>query len=449
MAPFNLVIRNGFLVSPYSIVKADIGVRGEKIAMIGRPETMPPSEKVLDASGLYIIPGCIDTHVHFREPLREDKENWITGSRSAACGGVTTVLEMPESVEPGPEALTRKMRLAEEKSVVDFGLYGRPRGPEDVQELFKIGVIGYKILLGYEQFALDDGSFFQILKGIGSTSLPAVVHAEDITIIRELEKELLQKGMKDIFAHGEARANFVEEEAVAKSLVLARAAGCKLHIAHLSTKEGAELIRTAKRNRQAVTAETCPQYLLLEKTHLEKLGPYGKINPPVRGTKEDIAALWLGLRDGTVDCIATDHAPHLIEEKELGWKNIFDSAPGVIGVQTMLPLMLTEVNRGRLSLTKLVELTSANPAKIFNIYPRKGSIQIGSDADLVIINLKKRSTIRIEDQQSKMPFTPYNGWKIQGTPRVTIVRGQVAAEDGKVRVDPGYGKLIKPDYKPG
>ena len=237
---------------------------------------------------------------------------------------------------------------------------------------------------------------------------------------------------------------FVEVEAITRSILLANAAGCKIHIAHLSTLAGMEKVKEAKDGFLDVTAETCPHYLLLDEADLKRLGPYGKINPPVRGKSEDIEGLWRGLGNGTVDCIATDHAPHLISEKDVGWDDIFEAAPGVIGVETMLPLMLTEVNRGRLPIEKLVELTSTNPAKIFNLYPRKGSIHLGSDADLIIVDMEKKGHIHSESLHSKMPFTPYEDWSFKGAPETTIIRGEVVIDDGELLVKPGYGKWIKP-----
>jgi D-hydantoinase len=440
----DLLVKNGKLVSPSYVILGDVGIEDEKIVAIGRSAGMPEAREVIDVEGKHVIPGCIDVHVHFREPLRQDKEDWLTGSKGAVLGGVTTVVDMPESTEPTVEGLSNKLREAEKKSLVDYGLYGRPSSPQDVRDFAEFGVLAYKIYLGYPEFAPDDGTFLQLLKEIGKTNLPVSVHAENYDIIEVLEKELIKEGKTDIFAHGMARPNYVEEESIAKSILMARVAECRLHIAHLSTKEGLELIREAKRKGQKVTTETGPHYLVLTEEDLKKHGPYGKICPPVRGVPSDVNALWNGLNDGTVDCMATDHAPHLISGKEVGWKNIFDASPGAVSVQTMLPLMLTEVNRGRMPLTKLVEVTSTNPSKIFNMYPRKGTIQIGSDADLVILDLEKESTIRKDEQQSKMPYTIYDGWKIKGSPITTIIRGKIVMHDGQIKADKGYGKWIKP-----
>ena len=212
----------------------------------------------------------------------------------------------------------------------------------------------------------------------------------------------------------------------------------------MSTKEGTDIVRRAKTNNISVTTETCPHYLLLKKKHLEQLGPYGKVTPPIRGTVDDINALWQGLLDGTIDFIASDHAPHPRDEKEPGWENIFAADGGVIGVQTMLPLMLTQVNKGRISLTELVNLTSMNPAKVFNLYPRKGIIQIGSDADLNVIDLKKEFVIRAEDQYSNIDYTPYEGWKVKGIPILTIVRGKIVVYEGEVLAKQGCGEWVIP-----
>ena len=214
----DLVIKNGKVVTPFNVMKASIGISDGKIVWLGENSVSPSTEQTIDAEGKHVIPGCIDVHVHFREPLRPDKEDWSTGSKSAICGGVTTVLDMPESVEPTVEGLNKKLDSALSKSVVDFGMYGRPTTPENVEALSKAGVIAYKILLGYEQFVPDDGTFFRLLKAIGKTYLPAAVHAEDINIVKSLRDHLLKEGKKDIEAHELSRPTFIEEEAIAKRL---------------------------------------------------------------------------------------------------------------------------------------------------------------------------------------------------------------------------------------
>ena len=188
----DLVIKNGKVVTPNIVMNASIGISDGKIVWLGENSDPPSAEQTIDAEGKHVVPGCIDVHVHFREPLRPDKEDWSTGSESAICGGVTTVLDMPESVEPTVEGLNEKLDSARSKSFVDFGLYGRPTSPESVEALSKAGVIAYKILLGYEQFVPDDGTFFHLLKAIGGTHLPAAVHAEDINIVKSLQESLLK-----------------------------------------------------------------------------------------------------------------------------------------------------------------------------------------------------------------------------------------------------------------
>jgi allantoinase len=441
---YNLVIKNGSIVYPKSIIKADIGIEEGKISIIGKCGSIKNGEREIDVDGKFILPGCIDTHVHFREPLRGYKEGWKTGSRSAAFGGVTTVLDMPESMKPTKEDMKKKLEIASQESIIDFCFFSGTSNPDMILEMSKIGVIGFKILLGYEDFYHDNGELFEVFRKISQTKLPAVVHAEDIRIIKMIEKELLTKDKKDIFAHEKSRPSFVEKEAIMRAIIMSQEVKCKLHIAHLSTKEGAEIIRNAKKNGVKVTSETCPHYLLIKREKLGQMGPYGKVNPPIRGTVYHINALWEGIHNGTIDCIATDHAPHTIQEKEVGWENIFNAAPGVIGVQTMLPLMLTEVNKNNLSIMKLVELVSTKPAKTFNLYPKKGILFVGSDADIVIVDLKKKGTIKNNTQKSKMAYTPYHGYPIQGLPETTIVRGEIIIEKGKLVTNAGLGKWIQP-----
>jgi dihydroorotase len=440
---FDLVIKNGFVVSHKEIFNADIGIEGEKIVYLGKPMTIK-GEHEINADRKYVLPGCIDAHVHFREPLNRLKETWETGSEGAAFGGVTTVFDMPESMRHTKDEFIKKKAIADKGSLVDFSLYGGTTNPDIIKDLFDLGAIGFKILLGYEQFYLDNGQLFETFERIGRTGLPATVHAEDIHIIKAIERKLVSRGSKDILAHLKSRPSFVEKEAITRSVILSNAVNCRLHISHVSSMEGVEAIRNAKNSGVKITSETCPHYLLIKKKHFESLGPYGKINPPIRGSKRDIDSLWGGLNNGIIDCIATDHAPHTISEKESGWKNIFNASPGVIGVETMLPLMLTQVNNGKLSIMKLVELTSFNPSKTFNIYPKKGVIQIGSDADLVVIDINREKVIKSEEQHSKMPFTPFDGWKIKGYPETTIIRGKIVMKDNDLKVKPGYGAFIKP-----
>lgn len=445
----DMVIKNGLLVLPYGIVEAGLGIEGEKIISITRNANLPQAEKTIDAKGKYIIPGGIDVYVGTRDPGRPDQEDYKTCSEAAVVGGVTTILDKsgPNPPSSNLENLMVKVKSAEAKSVVDYGIYGGfnqpPKDISGIPELAKAGVLGFGVILAYPDFP-DDAMLFKTFEEIGKTGLPATVRAENRSLIALFEERLTSQGKTDIFAHFKGRPDFCEAETISKCIIFSKAAGCRLHIHIVSSAVGSQLIRTAKANGQAVTCDTAPQYLLpFKKKDLERMGPWARFNPPIR-EKADIAALWQCVHDGTVDNIGTDHAPRTREEKEVGWKNIFDTGPGTIGVETLLPLMLTEVNREALSINELSSLVSQKPAEVFGLYPRKGIIQIGSDADIVIVDMKKKQTIKADKLHSKSKNTVYNGWNVKGLPILTIIRGEVVAKDGEVIAKPGFGKWIKP-----
>ncbi|MFZ8858080.1 MAG: dihydroorotase [Candidatus Caldarchaeales archaeon] len=260
-----------------------------------------------------------------------------------------------------------------------------------------------------------------------------------IAALRELMRA---GGRKDPLAHMEARPIAAEVFAVAKALLAAKITGCRLHVFHLSSGEALSVIRTLRPLGMDVTVETCPHYLLLDgREALERLGNVAKVNPPIR-SKSDSEALWDALRKGEIDAIGSDHAPHLPEEK--GSEDVWSAPSGFPGVETMLPLMLTEVHRGRLTFTDLSRLLSEGPARIWGLYPRKGAIAIGSDGDLTIVDPDAESVIRSERLHSRSKVTPFEGFKVRGMPVYTVVRGEVVMEKGEVREDARKGKLVRP-----
>jgi dihydroorotase (multifunctional complex type) len=234
----------------------------------------------------------------------------------------------------------------------------------------------------------------------------------------------------------------VEAEAISRIILFAREVGNRVHIAHMSTREGVDLVKKAKLAGQAVTAEVCPHHLLLNKNDYQKFGPKVVLNPPLR-SKSDNEALWRALADGTVDTLATDHAAVSMKEKEVGLRNIWDTPPGIPGLETSASLLLSEgVNKKRITLERFVSFTSENPAKIFGIYPRKGALSVGSDADITVIDLKKEHTIKADQLKCVGDFTPFENWKLRGKPVLTIVRGKVVAREGEIIAKPGYGRFI-------
>jgi len=449
----DLIIKNGTLVMPNYVVKATIAIDNGKIVSISSNSVTFNADKIIDATGLYILPGIIDDHVHFREPGLTYKEDFYTGSMAAACGGVTLVLDMPNVVPPtaDQQTLKQKVELASRKSFVDFGFYGviLPTNIDQIEPLAEAGVIGYKVFMGLTVGGLpspNDGELIEAFKRIANTGLRVGVHAENRQIIDYLTEKLKKEGRTDPLAHLESRPAIAEAEAIQRAILFAKQFGTKLHIFHMSSKEGVEIVRWAKQNGLNVSAETCPHYLLFDgQEGLKKLGSLLKMNPPIR-TKESAEALWQGLKDGTIDVIATDHSPHTREEKLN--PNIWEAIAGFPGVETLLPLMLTQVNNGKLSLTELVRLMSENPAKLWGLYPKKGTINIGSDGDLTIIDLHKEGVIESEKLHSKNKLTPFDGFKVKGMPVYTIVRGNVVMEKGEIVGEP-KGMWIKPISKIG
>ena len=268
------------------------------------------------------------------------------------------------------------------------------------------------------------------------------VHAEDEETANKNLEKLQAEGRKDPMAHVEWKTNVAEERAVKKVVEYAAGIGARLHISHMSTKEGVAIVKRGKRQRIRVTAETCPHYLTFTRRDMKKQGPYLKMNPSLKGPK-DVQALWAGLRDGTVDIVTSEHAPGERSEKEIGWTDIWKAWGGVPAIETMLSVLLSEgVNKRRISLSTLQRICCETPAKIFGVYPTKGVLRKGADADLVIVDLKMERRVRAEDLHSKVGWTPYEGWKLKGWPTLTMRRGQVMYGDGQVVGKPGTAEFL-------
>lgn len=443
-----MLIKNGRIVTPTGIYDAGLAIDDGKIVLIAKASHLPSSDEVLEAKGNFVMPGVIDAHVHFWDPGYTYREDWQTGTMSAAAGGVTTVIEMPTTSPPTitPKAFREKRKIAERKALVDFALHAgaTPRTLPYIADLSKEGAASFKMFMAEkvrEFDKMDEGLLYEALVKIGAINAVASVHAES-ELIPYFRKKLREAGRADPIAHLDSRPSIAEIDAIFRALLLAQETKARLHICHLSTARGAKLVWQAKRQGIKVSAETCPQYLLLKRQDYIKLGPYLKVNPPIR-TSEDQLALWSALQNDTVDIVATDHCPFPRKEKEVGWENIWDAGTGVPGTETLLPLMTSEgVNKGRIDMVRLSKILCENPARIFGLYPRKGLIAVGADADVTIVDLKQRKKITIEKMHTKGEFTPFEGWEAQGSPTVTLVRGRIVAENGEIVGKSGYGTFV-------
>ena len=441
MSSADLVIKEGRVAVSSSLRRCAVAAKDGKVTWMGSNSNAPSARRVIDASGLVVLPGVIDVHVHMRDPGATYKEDFRSGTAAAAAGGVTTVFDMPNNTPPTKDAdsLRQKVRAAEEKAVVDYALYGLlTRGSSrEIAALVDGGVIGFKCYMAETTGSVAPPSEDEMREelalvgraGDGSQSTPRTTRSYETRI-----SKLREMGRVDAMAHYESRPEVAEERAVRRAIALAREAKCDLHIAHLSSAAGAREVRRAKRSRRKggadVTAETCPQYLLLDKSDYAKKGSFMKSNPSVK-RREDRLALWRAVRDGTVDMIATDHAPHTIEEKTAG-ASIFDRPSGFPGLETSVALMLTCVSRGLLSLSRYVRLTSEGPAKAWGLYPKKGRIALGSDADFTIVDTKREWRIDPARFVSKAKYSPFEGFEAKGAAVYTVVRGGVVMDNGHI-----------------
>ncbi|HKV43257.1 MAG TPA: allantoinase AllB [bacterium] len=449
----DLIVKNGTIVSPRSAQRGHVLIADGKVLDVTMGDDLPEARQVIDATGLHVLPGLIDPHVHFRVPGLAYKEDFDTGSQAAAAGGITTVLDMPNVVPPTAtvEGVRAKVACARGHAYVDYGIYGviLEGHMDQIFPLAEAGVVGYKLFLGETVGnipAPQDGEIIDAWRLMARTGLRCGVHAEDNGIILYLRKKLQAQGRSDPLAHLESRPSVAEAEAISRAILFAREAGSKLLIHHLSSAEGVELVRRGKDSGVDVAAETCPHYLLMEGEDMVRmgLGALLKINPPVR-SRPHREALWRGVLDGTIEVIGTDHSPHTPEEKmaDTPMGDIWTAAAGLAGVETGVPLMLTQVNAGRIGLSQYVRVQAEGPARAWGLWPRKGHLGRGADGDITIVNLAREGTIDQNTLHSKSKVTPFHGFRVKGMPVYTIVRGSVIMAHGEICGNP-IGQQLRP-----
>lgn len=458
----DMVLKNGkvFLNGDFKEEVA-IGVKDGKIVSITDATDIPEAKEVLDLGGQYLIPGTIDTHMHVRDPGHTERGNFYTETMAAAAGGITTILEHPISVPPqyNIEILEKRIERADIQCVVDFAFYGAA-GAEFADQITKLAedgrIVAFKTFLhaapeGREQefkglTMANNAELYIGMKELAKTGKIAAFHAEDNDMIQHNIDEMRKEGKTSAKYHCLSRPTVTEVVSIERVLGFAKETGARVEIAHISTPEGMELLKKAKSDGMDVYAETCPHYLFLTEEDVEKFGPFAKCNPPLR-SKEQSEKLWDYINDGTVDYMGSDHSPFLLEEKTRGNEDIFKAVAGFPGADLRLPLMLDAVQEGKTTLKKVVELLAENPAKCFGIYPQKGTIQVGSDADFAVFTLDRSMVVDKEKNYShaKAIAIPYDGKTLKCQVTETIVRGRVIMKDGVVdETAKAYGKLVKP-----
>lgn len=454
---FETVVRNGRVFLPSGLVEAELGIDQGRIAAVATRDAAIEGAEVVDAGGALVLPGVIDAHFHCRAPSHAERETFATGTAAAAAGGVTTVLEMPISVPPTANGavLAERMALAEQEAVVDIGFYCGcgTLDPADIASALDAGALAFKGFLQQVPAGREDeftgicvpttADLVTVFGLLRETGVPCAFHAEEDEVLRAITERLRREGRREPAVHAESRPRFVEALSVAKLIVLAEEFGVHVHVPHVSSGQAVRLLRDAKGRGVPITAETGPQYLVFTADDLERVGPYAKCNPPLRGP-EDHAELWAGLLDGTIDFVATDHSPFVAADKEPGWDDIWAAFPGFPGVEILAGFMIGAALDGRLPLADAVRLVTSEPARVFNLQG-KGAIVPGADADLTFFDDRGTTTVVSGTlaTRGRESARIWDGWSHPGRVVRTISRGKTVAVDGDVVGSPGGGRVLR------
>lgn len=450
---FDLVIHDGLLITSSDTFKADLGINAGKIAAIGHKLS---GVTMIDANDLYVLPGAIDPHVHIEMPVGKtiSSDDWFTGTQAAAYGGTTTVIDF---VEAGPQqslidGLFDRKSLAENRAVIDYAFHVTLADAdedtlEEIPAVIKAGVTSFKTYTTYEGFCLSDIEFLRILKAVNAHNGLVIVHAENDSMIKHFTQELIDNDNLTPNYHPLSRPAIAEEEAIGRILSLAEAVNAPIYIVHISSAIGARALADAQRQRKNVLGETCAQYLLLTETEYQRPGFEAAkfvCQPPLRKAN-DCNALWKALSDGSIKTIGTDHCPfNFLGQKDLGRERFTDIPGGLPGIESRLSLVYSYgVAKRLISLNQWVSLCCTNPAIIFGLYPQKGSLTPGADADIVLFDPGLKKKISRNMLHENVDYTPYEGFELQGYPVKTLLRGEVIIDNGKAMDIKGKGKYLK------
>lgn len=455
----DLNVTGGIAVDSKRTFRAGIGIKDGKIVAVSVEENLPPARDELEADGCIVMPGMIDSHVHVRAPSFAYREDFQTATAAAIAGGVTMIVEMPVSDPPtsNVDTLLSRIKEASDNARTDFAFYAGA-GTEnyhDIKELAKYGIVGYKTFLmpppeGRERefFGLcisDEELFKEVLGAIKDTELFLAIHAEDQEIIARDTKVVKQSGVKGLEGFSLSRPPISEVKAVQRVIELQKINNTRVMLCHISTPQAVDVINDAKRKGFDLFTETCPHYLLLSEEEVRRFGPYARVKPPIR-LEVLRKELWSSFQKGSIDVLSSDHAPYTLSEKEKGISDIWHAPDGIAGLELSLPLLLNKVSEGSITYSDMVRVFSENPAKLLGIYPLKGSLAVGTDADLVIVkpNIKSKISLRALRSKAGETVRVYENWPLTHEIIYTICRGKVLYEKGQVVGKPGYGKQVRP-----
>ncbi len=454
MQKFDLLIRNGRVVTAEGERQLDIGVKGGKIVAL-EADLGGEARRVIDAAGWLVLPGVIDPHTHMGIPIKDttSADDFASGSEAAACGGVTTIFDftVQEKGQSLKEALEVRLQKARDRCSVDYGIHvnvtDKPeRWLEQIPELIDGGFRSFKVFSTYREAGMmvTWDQFRRILQQVHAHGGLLLLHAEDNALVEAQTAANLSAGRLAPLYHARSRTAEAEAKAVQQAAEIAGDLGARLYIVHLSSRAGLEAGLRAREQGVDIFLETCPQYLVLDESKYEQPnGHYFITTPPLR-TRDDAEALWQALRDGHIDTVGTDHCPFTRAQKESGGGQFHRTPNGLPGVETLLPLLYTYgVAEGRISLPRLVQVLAKRTAEVFGLADRKGDIRIGADADFVIWNPDEETAIAVENLHGKADWSPYEGMRIAGRVEYTILRGQVLVEQGEFVGERGKGELLR------
>ena len=454
MREFDSIIKGGTIITASDIFEGDIGIKDEKIVQIGL-DLDDKDAKIIDAKGKYVMPGGIDPHTHMDMPFGGtfSSDDFKTGTIAAACGGTTTIVDF--SIQGKGKSLRQAVNTwrekADGKAVIDYGIHialtdMTEEVMNEIPEIIAEGYQSFKLFMTYDGLRVDDGTLLRTLMKVNENGGLSCVHAENYYVIDYFTKKLLSEGKIEPIYHALSRPDLAEGEAAGRAIKLAKIANSPLFIVHNSCKDSIREIVSAREEGYPIMGETCPQYLLLSEDNYREPGFNGAkyvMSPPLRD-KKNWPVIWKALKDNTLQVVATDHCPFFMSQKEMGKESFAKIPNGAPGVEARMSLMYTYgVADGKIDLNRFVQVTSTNAAKIYGMYPQKGTIAIGSDADLVIFDPNVETTLTKSMLHENVDYTPYEGFKLKGYPVATISRGKVVAENGEFIGEQGYGKFIK------
>lgn len=452
MSQYDLIVRHGTLVTATGELRSDLAIVDGRIVALAFDLAGTGKEEI-DAEGLHLFPGGIDSHVHFNEPGRTHWEGFATGTAALAAGGATAFFDMPLNSSPptiDAQSFDLKLQAAQQSSLVDFGLWGGlvPGNIEKLDELAERGVVGFKAFMsssGIEDFSsVDDLTLYEGMERAAKLGRIVALHAENTTLTGELARRAIAEGRTSVRDYLASRPIVAELEAISRAILFANETGCPLHIVHVSSGRGVSLVAEARARGMNVSCETCTHYLVLTEDDVERLGAIAKCAPPLRSQQEQ-DALWQHIFAGDIPMVTSDHSPAPAEMKTDA--NFFQVWGGISGCQSLLQLLLTEGYEKRsLPLPRIASLTSENIARRFGLLARKGRLALGMDADIALVNMQSRERLQTNDLFYRHKHSPYVDRMLRGKIMRTLVRGKTVFLEGKI-VSPPLGQLLTPTYR--